>query len=839
MKKRILATILTIYATVFLQTAVFAVPELETEVEWTEEVGFEAQQMKAEDALLQMEAEDFAWNLDESTGTLTISGHGEMPGGTFSSPWASKRLLIKSVVIENGITSIGRYAFYNFTGLTSVTIPSTVARIDNSAFKYCNSLANITIPDSVTSIGAYAFSCCDSLTSITIPNSVEWISNTAFEYCDLLKIVVNKNNSYYSSDEFGVLFDKNKTTLIRAPRDIKEYVIPNSVTCIDDYAFSLCRSLTNITIPDSVTSIGDYAFEMCYSLKTGIALPNSVVGIGDYAFNGCYLTDITIPDSVGWIGDRAFGSCWNLTKIVVNNNNPYYSSDEFGVLFDKNKTTLIQAPGAIENCVIPDSVTSITEGAFESCHNLTDLTIPNGVTSIEERTFWYCNSLTSITIPNSVTSIGENTFAYCESLTSITIPDSVTSINGSAFRGCDSLTSITIPDSVTSIGEWTFSLCRSLTNITIPDGVTSIGRGTFYDCYNLTDVYYTGSESEWNDVVIETGGNDFLLDATIHYNCNLAADFAWNLSDDGTLTISGHGDMPDYDTVNRNNPPWYDEKEQIINVVITDGITKIGNDVFSGCKHMTEITIPDSVKRIGSWAFEACKELESISIPNGVTKIDEGAFAGCESLTNIILPQGLTFIDEYVFWLCVNLKNIVVPDSVAWIGHAAFHSCSGFSDIFYTGSESDWNNIRIEMSGVMDNDDGAMDALLNATVHYNSPNAKPITVLVNSTPVSFPDQQPFIKDSRTLVPARGVFEALGATVSWDGTTKTVSVLRGNTLVTLTIGQSYITVNGAVKAQDVPAQLISDRTMIPVRSVAEAFGCSVGWDGNTYTVSIDA
>ena len=266
------------------------------------------------------------------------------------------------------------------------------------------------------------------------------------------------------------------------------------VTSIVNGAFAGCDSLTSVTIPNSVTSIGNSAFLSCTSL-TSVTIPDSVTSIGAYAFGNCEsLTSVTIGNGVTSIGVEAFGSCSSLTSITVDANNKYYSSAD-GVLFNKDKTELIQYP-------IGNARTSYT--------------IPNSVTSIGDYAFYGCDSLTSVTIGDSVTSIGDGTFEYCKSLTSVTIPNSVTSIGAYAFRNCDSLTSVTIPDSVTSIGYYAFYGCDSLTNVTIPDSVTSIGNFAFCDCSSLTDVYYAGTEEEWKSISIGIS-NEPLLNATIHF----------------------------------------------------------------------------------------------------------------------------------------------------------------------------------------------------------------------------------------------------------------------------------------------------------------------------------
>ena len=425
---------------------------------------------------------NLTWTLD-SEGVLTISGSGDMHGyDHLGAPWYGIRSPVKSAVIADGVTSIGDSAFFDCTSLTSVTIPDSVTSIGEYAFYNCTSLTSVTIPNSVTSIGEYAFYNCTSLTSVAIPDSV---------------------------------------------------------TSIGEYAFSHCTSLTSVTIPDSVTSIGRYAFYYCTSL-TSVTIPDSVTSIGDGAFSYCEsLTSVTIPDSVTSIGWHAFDGCTSLTGIWVAEGNSHYASDASGVLFNKDKTTLVQCPGAFAAYTIPNSVTSIGADAFSYCRSLTSVTIPDSVTSIGESSFYKCTSLTSVTIPDSVTSIGYKAFGSCESLTSVTIPDSVTSIGDGAFSCCTSLTSVTIPNSVTSIGDSAFydctsltsvtipnsvtiigvaafSCCTSLTSVTIPDSVTIIGGSAFFDCDNLTDVYYTGTEIAWNKIKI-SDYSDVLKNATIHY----------------------------------------------------------------------------------------------------------------------------------------------------------------------------------------------------------------------------------------------------------------------------------------------------------------------------------
>ena len=284
---------------------------------------------------------------------------------------------VKSVEIENGVTKIGIYAFYNCSKLTNITIPEGVTSIGDSAFSGCSSLTSITIPEGVTSIGSYAFSGCSSLTSITIPEGV---------------------------------------------------------TSIGSYAFSGCSSLTSITIPEGVTSIGDSAFSGCSSL-TSITIPEGVTSIGSYAFRGCSsITSITIPKGVMSIGKAAFYDCKKLQRIDVTEENVNYVSID-GVLYKKDIRSIIKYPeGKVDltEYSIEEGVVSIEEGAFYHCYKLTKVVIPESVKSIGNYAF-RGSGLTSITIPKDVDKINEQVFYFCNKLTSIEISSAIISIGNYAF----------------------------------------------------------------------------------------------------------------------------------------------------------------------------------------------------------------------------------------------------------------------------------------------------------------------------------------------------------------------------------------------------------------------
>lgn len=255
--------------------------------------------------------DNLTWTLDTDTGELVISGTGEMADWWIESSWYEYKDTIIKVNINDGVTSIGDFAFYTCINLKDVTIPDSVTSIGSNAFSDCTALTSVTIPDSVTSIGSDAFRNCTGITNITIPEDVINIGSYAFYDCTGLKsIVVDKNNKYYSSDEYGVLFNKAKTTLIKYP---------------------LGNTRTNYTIPETVMSISSSAFRCCISLKS-IIIPDSVMSVGDYAFYGCNLEKVRISDSVTTIGEGMFMNCRRLSIVMI-----------------------------------PDSITSIEESAFWYC----------------------------------------------------------------------------------------------------------------------------------------------------------------------------------------------------------------------------------------------------------------------------------------------------------------------------------------------------------------------------------------------------------------------------------------------------------------------------------------
>ena len=291
--------------------------------------------------------------------------------------------------------------------------------------------------------------------------------------------------------------------------------------------FNYCDNIKSVIIGNGITSVGASSFPHCAALES-VTIGNDVRTIGYYAFSDCTgLTSVTMGNSVSCIGDYAFDDCKALTRININSIEAWCKT-EFS---NYSSNPLVYADNLyfngtlLTNLIIPDSVTSISARVFEYCTGITSITIPDSVTSIGEAAFRGCSGLTSVTIGNSVTSIGNYAFCNCTSLKSITIPDSVTSITPGdntvfgaqgAFSSCTSLEEVIIGKGIKDIPITTFNNCKSLTDVTLHNSVTSIGNNAFGNCSAIKNVYFVGTQDEWNAIEIGTK-NPYLRYAEIHY----------------------------------------------------------------------------------------------------------------------------------------------------------------------------------------------------------------------------------------------------------------------------------------------------------------------------------
>ena len=342
-----------------------------------------------------------------------------------------------------------------------------VKAIADYAF-YDKNITSVIIPEGVTEIGNSAFWSCNDLTDIDIPSTVVTIKDGAFSLCNSLKTIVLPDGMEEISDSFSYC------------SNLKSVTFPKNLKSIAEGAFESCGTL--LKRENGVAYVNDWAVDFDDS-STSVKLRDGTVGIANGVFHSSNkLRSIVLPSSVLYIGASAFKDC------------------------------------DIAEIEIPNNVISIGKEAFYSCGNLTTLTIPNSVTDIGESAFSCCYVLASITIGSGVTNIGRHAFHYCPELEEVTFSENsnLVSIGEFAFEDCYKLSSLTIPYGVVSIERSAFQSCNNLTSVDLPISLTNIASGAFNECASLTNVYYSGTESDWN--AVEIGAyNENLTSATFHF----------------------------------------------------------------------------------------------------------------------------------------------------------------------------------------------------------------------------------------------------------------------------------------------------------------------------------
>ena len=388
--------------------------------------------------------------------SLTIGNNVTTIEGTAFSDCSS----LTSIKIPNSVSVIGGYAFSNCSGLTSLTIGNNVTTIESGAFIGCSGLTSIEIPNSVSIIGSSAFSGCSGLTSIEISNSVSSIGSSAFANCSSLKSITFEDGTENISFERG----NNSNCLIFDQCPIETVYLGRNMYYYSPYSPFLNKTtLTSLTIGNSVTNIENSAFSGCSGL-TSVEIPNMVTSIGQYAFSGSSLTSIIVEDGIETLSFEIPNNIYNTYKSY------HFSENQIETLY------------LGRNISYRGSYSPFSENT-----TLTSVIIGNNVTNIEAYAFQGSN-LTSLIIGNNVVNIGNYAFQGCSGLTSLTIPDRVSTIGNYAFQGCSKITTIDIPDRVNSIGQNAFAGCSGLTTLSLPNSMTSIGDYAFYGCTNLESV---------------------------------------------------------------------------------------------------------------------------------------------------------------------------------------------------------------------------------------------------------------------------------------------------------------------------------------------------------------
>lgn len=654
---------------------------------------------------------------------------------------------ISEIRIPNGISEIGNHSFSSCESLESVYIPLNVTKIGQGAFASCSSLE--TIDYEGTKVEWARIEKAEGWNQGSGDYTINYLGVESLEF------TLNPDNVSYAVSGIGTCSDVDliiPSTYKGLPvtavghyafitsSTLRSAVIPDTVKFIGDYSFCECQALEEVFIPDSVTEIGEAAFMGDLMIKK-IDIPDSVVNIEDYAFSSTGITEIELPESLERIGNGAFSSCAGLQKVAVPENvkeigqyafgwcenlgsitlpfvgrtkdSEQYIGYVFGAdRYSENasyipkalKTVVITGgtkigDGAFYNCagleniIIPDSVISIGNGAFEGCTSLKYSEYDNGYyygygdnpwliftgvkdTAITSCTispntkyiaysFSECDALRDIVIGNNVISIGDYMFSECEALENVSIGNKVVSIGDHGFYNCPNLTNIVIPDSVKVISDCAFYYCENLKDVELGKGLETIGDGAFMYCKSLSDI-------EMHDEVTTIEMNAFSHTAL--------------------------------------------EK-----VVFGAGVTRIEDYAF-GKTNISEVSLPEDILYFGRGVFLECpiafteydnalylgneenpylvlveakdKNIAECVINSSTKVIAEAAFGFCTGLETVSIPDGVETIGDSVYYGCTALVDITIPGSVSTIGSYPFVDCTAFETIRFEGTIREWDGVE-------------------------------------------------------------------------------------------------------------------------------------------------
>ena len=558
--------------------------------------------------------DNISYKLNKDTGNLVVSGTGEMEKSTnyySQMPFYNYREYVRTVVFEEGITSLCNYALYGCDQVTEISLPDSLTFIDESAFEKCSKLQSISIPDAVTAIeadafynctsleeiklpnslikiGNYAFYGCESLKKADIPDSIETIGNDAFNKCSNLVCEINSSNlisigsyAFYKCEQLKSVTLSSKFTSLgkeafNGCSSLERVEFSELMEEIPSSAFRNCTSLKMVTIPGNIQSIGSYAFYNCTSLEK-VVVEQGVVSIGDYVFCKCTsLSDVQLADSATELGVKVF-------------ENTKYGDSLEGEFVVLSNGTLYQYNGEGKNITIPSNVITIASGTFKD-KEIESVVFPDGVNNISGA-FDGCTTLKKVKLPSDMKVINENAFSGCTSLDTVEFPEKLEKIDTAAFKNCSALSNISFPESLTSIEASAFSKCIALESIALPESLLNIGESAFQDCSLLADV-------DIPDNLEVVGANAF-------------GNTAFLLSKSDDLIIFGKS--------------LYYCNSNATEISIPEGIHSITDDAFAFCMDLEKVTLPSTLEKIGSDAFLGCHTMKYIIIPDSVTQIGSRA----------------------------------------------------------------------------------------------------------------------------------------------------------------------------------------------------------------------
>ena len=605
------------------------------------------------------------YDCEENLKEVTIKATVQHDGKTYRVTELDKRdhpfsrTPVEVLTVEDNpeLTSIPQSCFNFNEHLTKVELGEGPKELGDQAFIGCKSLKSVDMPSTLSTIGTRTFMFCESLTEIKFPSGLSSIGPLAFWGCkNLSSVTVDESNASYSSDADGVLFNKDKTTLIRYPpaRTGDSYVIPDSVTAIEADAFGNSSHLKTLTLPDGLVSVGDGAF-----FQTGLTeltLPKNVESVGSDILSQSPLESVTIncryvPDKLCMgkdslktanigavtIGFSAFKGCRNLSTVSL--------SDELETIGG----SAFRGCGRLSSVTLPSGLGDLAADAFNGCSSLTEVVLPSSIDVYGAGVFEGCRALKSVTLPDGIPSIKERMFQRCESLQTIDLKGA-TSIGASAFFGCSSLRSLSSISNVDSIGTWAFAGCESLAEITLGEKLTSIGAGAFSGTAlesisipaKVRSMDFSAPSDEFvfpkslKSITVDESNADFSSRGGILYSKDMKTMLACPASITGELVVDADVGMNAF------------RQSGLSKITFTGDVSKIGAFAFNKSAVKT-VVLPDSIKEIERFAF-ASSNMQSLVLPEGVSL---GSYSLPRDMKYVSFPQSLSggaFSGPYSLW---------------------------------------------------------------------------------------------------------------------------------------------------------------------------------------------
>lgn len=550
----------------------------------------------------------YAFSETSVTGARISSNVTSLPYQAFC-----KCSLLEQVILPENLTEIGDCVFYECTALKDIVLPEGLLKIGLMAFDGCTALESINLPSTLTTINESAFSECTSLASdLVIPEGVTVLNDSLFSNCYKLKNVELHNGITYIGT--GVFFNTGILTV----------VLPDSVKTLEDRAFTW--KTVQLPLPKSLETIGEAAFSSAKLVDSEgktvstIDIPEAVKTIEKDAFYlSSSLKEVNIPASVESIDANAFP----FPFFNVDGNNQCYYSDEFGILYDKSLSHIIQVPKSTKEIefTIPETVTQVTNGAFYNC-NFTKIIIPDGLVTINGNTFMGCTK--------AFFEVGEGNPNYATDASGALYSKDYTTLF--RFPSSNAEKEIVVPESVEIIRAYAFNMNTNMQSIYIGENVKEIRGNAFKSVTNLTNVYYGGTEEKWNAIEIASY-NENLTNATIHYNygkesgsCGENATYSYD-ADSKTLTISGEGDM--FSFADPSEYDWYCYRDEVEFISINSKVTLVGANAFANFSALKEVVMSNTVTYMGENAFLNCPKLSLVSSTAGKFELIGNPFDGC------------------------------------------------------------------------------------------------------------------------------------------------------------------------------------------------------------------